>query len=290
MQGVHLFEYLNTIQRAPRQTPVVIDWQNIESELMARYATQTGNPAKKVVAFRTAQLLRQTERQMLAGNYVHTVCSERERNALLAVAPHANVHVIGNGVDTNFFTLEAKAAQATERSQKNLLFVGSMDYHANIDAAIWFVREVWPALAQKFPALDFTIAGRQPTAAVRALATERVHVTGTVPDVRALYAEAFAVVVPLRVGGGTRLKILEAMAAGVPVISTSLGAEGLSVEPNRHLIIANTENEFSQAVAGLLTDRGLRLSLAENARKLVVDEYDWAALGQRLSDIYAALQ
>ena len=105
-----------------------------------------------------------------------------------------------------------------------------MDYHANIDAVTWFSRTAWPEIAPKHPDLHFTIVGRDPAPAVRALASDRIHVTGTVDDVRPFYASAVAAVVPIRSGSGTRLKILEAMAAGVPVISTRLGAEGIEVE------------------------------------------------------------
>jgi glycosyltransferase involved in cell wall biosynthesis len=219
----------------------------------------------------------------------HVVVSERDRYELLRRKPDANVHVISNGVDTTYFVPDTERQDRCDR-RRTLLFVGSMDYHANIDAVTWFVRGPWPAIAEQFPSLHFVIAGRKPAPAVQALSAERVHVTGSVDDLRSLYANAFAVLVPLRVGGGTRLKILEAMAAGVPVISTSLGAEGLSVENGVQLLLADTEEEISRAIKSLLEDTAFRSRLVHAARRLVETEYDWRALGEQLVSIYSGMQ
>jgi glycosyltransferase involved in cell wall biosynthesis len=292
IQGVHLFKYFETIKNTSRRLPVLVDWHNIESELMARYASQTANLARKIAAYRTAPLLRRAELQMLAQASVHAVVSEREKRILQEWVPDADIRVIANGVDTNGFgpaALQQFKSRAPDAPQ-TLLFVGSMDYHANIDAVVWFAQTIWPQLSEQFPALHFTIAGRQPAAAVRALASDRIHVTGTVNDIREQYANAFAVVVPLRVGGGTRLKILEAMAAGVPVISTALGAEGISVNHNENVLISDTPDDFRSAVDLLIKHPSLRLELVRNARALVVNNYDWAALGARLIDIYKQLE
>src|SRR3974390_3627014 len=115
-----------------------------------------------------------------------------------------------------------------------------MDYHANIDGVTWFAHEIWPEIAARHPELEFIIVGRRPSAAVRALASQRIRVTGTVDDVRRFYTSAVVVIAPLRVGAGTRLKILEAMAAGVPVVSTRLGAEGIDAQPGRCLLLADS--------------------------------------------------
>ena len=123
-----------------------------------------------------------------------------------------------------------------------------MDYHANIEGVIWFTREIWPEIAEKHPELELIIVGRHPSRAVWALAAERIRVTGTVEDVRPFYASAAAVVVPLRVGSGTRLKILEAMAAGVPVVSTRLGAEGIDATHDIHLLLVDDRFEMVAAI------------------------------------------
>lgn len=285
LESVHLYSYLDMILSRPHKPKILADWHNIESELMRRYAVQTSNLGRKLAAMRTAGLLLSTEKKLLSRCRTHIVVSERERNQLLELAPQTDVHVIPNGVDTSYFC----AANATDKREEKhtLLFVGSMDYHANIDAVSWFVHGPWREIASRFPQLHFTIAGRQPAPAVQALASERVHVTGTVKELRDIYASAFAVVVPLRVGGGTRLKILEAMAAGVPVISTRLGAEGLDAQDGVHFLLADTGEQMSEAIAVLSEDPGRRSQIIAAARTLVETQYDWRVLGRRLVSLYS---
>jgi glycosyltransferase involved in cell wall biosynthesis len=170
------------------------------------------------------------------------------------------------------------------------LFVGSMDYHANVDGVTHFAQATWPAIHAKKPGLVFTIVGRSPGAAVRALAElPAIEVTGTVEDVRPYYREAVVAIVPLRIGGGSRLKILEAMAAGVPVVSTSLGAEGLAVNNGRDVLLADAPGEFSRAVLDMIEDGPARDKLVTAARALVHTRYDWSTIGQGLFDLYERL-
>jgi glycosyltransferase involved in cell wall biosynthesis len=283
LESIHLFGYLNEIRSAPGKPAVLLDWHNIESELMRRYAEAATDPAKRMVAKRTAALLARTELRALAECDAHTVVSEREKEKLLARAPKALIQVIPNGVDT------AAYGAVPQGEGTDLLFVGSMDYHANEEAVIWFAAEIWPRIANDFPALNFVIAGRNPSATVRALASERITVTGTVDDVVPYYQKAFAVIVPLRVGGGTRLKILEAMAAGTPVISTRLGAEGLDVVDGEQILFADTPEQMQAAVNRLRADPSLRLRLSEAGRNLVRERYAWRALGTQLEAVHRGL-
>jgi glycosyltransferase involved in cell wall biosynthesis len=174
IEGVPLMEYLPVIQNAPGSPAIVVDWHNIQSAIMWRYAEITGNWAKKIAAKRTAKLIERAEDRLLETCATHTVPSERERRKLLARSPTANIQVIPNGVDAGFFTAKNSAeARRSEqgKSKKAILFVGSMDYHANIDAVIWFSRTVWPEIARTNPILQFTIVGRDPAPEVRALAS-----------------------------------------------------------------------------------------------------------------------
>jgi glycosyltransferase involved in cell wall biosynthesis len=162
-----------------------------------------------------------------------------------------------------------------------------MDYHANIDGAVSFARDVWPGLHDRHPELVFSIVGRDPAPEVRALATHSgIAVSGTVDDVRPFYREAITAVVPLKVGGGSRLKILEAMAAGVPVVSTTLGAEGLDVHDGKHLLIADTNEQLAEAVVSVIENDEVRRRLIAAGRSLVLKRYDWSWLGTKLFDIY----
>ena len=165
-----------------------------------------------------------------------------------------------------------------------------MDYHANINAVVDFARDAWPVIHERKPELVFTIVGRNPGADVRQLATlPGVEVTDTVADVRPYYREAVAAIIPLRVGGGSRLKILEAMAAGVPVVSTTLGAEGLEVTDNQNILIANTNQELTEALVTLTSDDERRKRLSAGGRALVSAGYDWSRLGKSLLEIYQRL-
>lgn len=171
--------------------------------------------------------------------------------------------------------------------RNRLLFVGSMDYQANIDAVVWFGDRVWPELSHRLPQLLFTVVGRDPsTAVIKLAAIPRIEVTGWVADVRGFYHDALAAVVPLHFGSGTRIKILEAMAANVPVVSTSAGAEGLDVLPDVHYLAAETPEDFRLAIENLHSDSPLRKRLTMNARRLVEKRYDWKLIGSRLRSIY----
>lgn len=290
IEGVHLSRYLRVIQAVVKRSAILVDWHNIESELMWRYSENGSIWAKRMVARRTAALLEKAENVLLDGCSVHTVASERERLKLLARNPSPDIRVIPNGVDTDLFS-PAKIAEIRENTEvsavkRHILFVGSMDYHANVDAVGWFVREIWPEIAQRHAELEFIIAGRNPAPAVRELASSRIRITGTVQDVRPFYASAAAVVVPLRVASGTRLKILEAMAAGVPVVSTRLGAEGIDVTQNVHLLLADTNAEIISALDWIVTSTETSSRLASAARNLVVQRYDWATIGGELYRIH----
>lgn len=293
IEGVHLMQYLPVVLQAPGSPSIVVDWHNIESEIVWRYARTAESWAKRIAARRTAKLIERAEDRLLGMYCTHTVTSMRERQKLLARRPGANIHVIPNGVDTSFFSAgkigesECQAGQANSR--QNIVFVGYMDYHANVEAVTWFSQAVWPEIARQYPDLHFTIVGRDPSPEVRALASDRIHVTGTVEDVRPFYASAVAAVVPLRSGGGTRLKILEAMAAGVPVVSTRLGAEGINVEHETEILLADNCQEIASAISRIVSSTETRNRLASAARAMVAQEYDWSSVGKHLYRIHCDL-
>ena len=293
VEGMHLVQYLPVLRGSPHRPAIVADWHNIESEIMWRYSDTTPGVARKLYARRTAHLIENMELRLLRGCDVHVVPSPRERDKLRARLPGARIEVVGNGVDVAHHS-EIHLAEASvragkpERPERNeVLFVGSMDYHANSDAVVEFAHKTWPAIVAAHPDWRFVVVGRNPPAEVRALTGLRnIEVTGTVDDVRPWYGSAFVVVVPLRTGSGTRLKILEAMAAGVPVVSTRLGAEGLEVTDGNDIILAESPAETAEAVQALFRSQELWQKLAEAGRTLVSRLYDWSALGARLYEIH----
>jgi sugar transferase (PEP-CTERM/EpsH1 system associated) len=287
LESIHLMNYLPIILRARRRAAVVCDWHNVESELMQRYSEREPGRLRRAYAARTARLMGKFERRALREFDAHIVVSQRDAERLRALNSEARIFVIENGVDTAFYEdLEVKDESRAHR----IVFVGSMDYHANIDGAVNFAREVWPRLRERQPDLMFTIVGKDPAPEVRELAQlPGIEVTGTVDDVRPFYREAIAAVVPLNVGGGSRLKILEAMAAGVPVVSTTLGAEGLEVRPDENILIADRNDEMVEAITSMIENESQRTDLSAAGRALVSRRYDWSSLGAALFSVYEEL-
>jgi polysaccharide biosynthesis protein PslH len=287
LDSIHMIRYARSLGRILGRTPrVFYDWHNIESEAMRRYAESTPSRAKKIYANLTAVKLEALEREILAKGSGHIVCSEREKIQLQRIDPAARIAVIENGVDCGYF-----AELRRETGLRRIVFVGKMDYYPNVEAVVAFAHKTWPMVREQLKDLTFTIAGANPTAAVQALAgIPGIEVTGTVPDVRPYYRDALAAVVPLRTGGGTRLKILEAMAAEVPVISTPLGAEGLMVRPGIDILISNLDDPASwvRRLVELAHSGEHRTQIATRALQLVQTRYDWNILGQGLIETYQA--
>jgi glycosyltransferase involved in cell wall biosynthesis len=308
VESIHLAAYLPIIRAARRAPAAVLDWHNVESEIMSRYAERASGVFRRAYAFRTARQIASLEARAVREFDAHLTVSERDRERLLEVTRGARVETVENGVDSAHFTdEEIERAHAERLSQtegesgasvgddgptkdkrrRRIVFVGSMDYHANVDAVVHFAREVWPGIAARLPGLAFSIVGRAPAPEVRELANlPGVEVTGTVEDVRPFYRDALASVVPLRVGGGSRLKILEAMAAGVPVISTRLGAEGIDARDGVDIVLAETAEEFCEAAESLAEDESRQRSLADAGRALVRARYDWSSIGAALLRVY----
>jgi glycosyltransferase involved in cell wall biosynthesis len=227
------------------------------------------------------------ERRALREFDAHVVVSQRDGERLQDLNPDARIFVIENGVDTAFYS---DLGTGDESRTRRIVFVGSMDYHANIDGVVDFAHEVWLRLRDRQPDLVFTIVGKDPAPEVRELAQlPGIEVTGSVDDVRPFYREAIAAVVPLKVGGGSRLKILEAMAAGVPVVSTTLGAEGLEVQHDENILIADTKEELVETIVSVVENEALRNDLSVAGRALVSLRYDWSSLGAALFAAYEKL-
>jgi glycosyltransferase involved in cell wall biosynthesis len=282
--SIHMIGYAELAALAQPKAAVMYNWHNIESEAMRRFGGTTASRAKAWYAAQTAAKLEALERRILKTAQGHVVCSEREREALSALASGARIEVVENGVDTAAFRGIGSASAHSTR----LVFVGTMDYFPNVDAVTSFAARVWPRLTKLMPEATLSIVGANPVPEVLALrGISGIEVTGTVPDVRPYYRDALAAIVPLRTGGGTRLKILEAMAAGVPVISTPLGAEGLAATPDRDILIANPDDaECWGRQVRRLVNGAERSRLTEAAADLVRVRYDWETLGAKLAATY----
>lgn len=212
------------------------------------------------------------------------VVSEVDRVVLQRLIPGVSVSVVPNGVevDDSVQTASAPAPNA-------MVFVGSMDWLPNVDAVTFFVRDVFRRIKQHLPSAEFWIVGRNPSASVIRLQAEAgVRVIGTVDDVRPFIAGARLVVVPLRIGGGTRLKILEAWAMSKPVLSTTIGAEGLAAIDGTNIALADTPEELAARAVRLMTHPGEAARLGEAGRQVVEQHFTWTHVADRLLEAYEA--
>jgi sugar transferase (PEP-CTERM/EpsH1 system associated) len=277
-----LVPFVNMPERLP--CPAVVFTHNVESEIWRRHAETAANPfARRLLSQQWRRMLR-FEAQALGRFDLVLAVSDADRvtfERLYGAQLDGPIHVMQTGVDTTYFR---PAASTPERA--HLVFTGSMDWLPNQDGMLYFCREMLPRIRAVEPGTTLAIVGRAPTAAVRRLATEHVGVTvtGRVDDVRPHIARGAVYVVPLRIGGGTRLKIFEAMAMGKAVVSTSVGAEGLPVTNGRDVVIADDPARFADAVVRLVRDAGARRDLELAARRLVVERYDWSAVALDLED------
>ena len=287
LEGIEMSPYLDVIEKARhRPKRIVLNWHNVESELTARHALHGRTFLHRIYMRMATTQLRSIERELLHRCDLHLVTSQRERDLLLRLNPGADVLVTENGVDMASF-LDTKNLDHEPSEQRNrVLFVGSMDYSANIDAILNFSLTSWADIHRQFPALRLTVVGRNPPKQIRELSRRPgIEITGAVPDVRPYYDQAFAVVVPLRVGGGTRLKVIEALAARVPVLSTAVGVEGLRLEPGRHFRLAESPLAFYREISNLSADHESWRRMATEGWKLA-QTYDWPQVCSRLSDVY----
>ncbi len=210
--------------------------------------------------------------------------SEVDRDLLLAENPRLRIEIVPNGVDTTLHQpLPPEAADPA------VMFVGKMSYPPCTDAAVYLGRELFPALQQRIPGLQLWLVGREPVPAVTRLERPGIHVTGQVESVVPYYERCQVALVPLRSGGGTRLKILEAMALGRPVVSTTVGAEGLDVTDGEDILIADHPEDFIEKTYQVMTDDALRDRLVANGRALVERCYSWDSLTAKLLSIYGDL-
>jgi sugar transferase (PEP-CTERM/EpsH1 system associated) len=281
---VAVCDFLDAAVNFPRQlsTPTVLFQHNVESEIWRRHAATQSNPAKQLMyRVEFSKMLRYEQKIVQEFRHVIAV-SEHDRQLMSAWTEPNRITVVPTGVDLQQFRPDGSSPD-----KPLVTFVGAMDWEPNIDAVEYFCKEVWPAIQARVPDARFRIVGRNPDRRVQKYASSSVEVTGSVPSVVEHLRQAAVVIVPLRIGGGTRLKIYEAMAAGKAVVSTSVGAEGLDVHHGRDIVLADQAGEFADAVTMLLEDRELRARY-ERAAAALAAQYDWSAIGDRFSHVLEA--
>jgi glycosyltransferase involved in cell wall biosynthesis len=255
---------------------------NVEAEILERHAAQTQGWRQRIWQ-REARKMNAFEKSVLRRFTSVVAVSQRDADTLAARYELAHVHKIDTGVDLDFYPF-----QQPREGAATVVFSGAMDSRSNIDGIAFLLREVWPKIAAARPDARIKIVGRNPPAALvteAQTAFPNWSFTGFVDDIRPHLQEGDISVIPLRVGSGTRLKAFEAMALGLPVVSTTLGVEGLGLTPGEHYIAADTADRFAQAILHLLDDTAERLRLAEDGRALLEARYGWGVIGKQFEAI-----
>lgn len=262
----------------------VLSTHNIESIRFERELRQGPLDRRRALLLADQWLAGQWEVRAIRAFHGVTTVSEGERSWVRERAPRTSVELVPNGVDTRYFAFSPPCPSSV------ITFVGSMDYPPNIDAVLWLGESIFPEIRRRVPHLRFRVVGSRVDPRVRALAGQPgIEITGQVDDIRPYLAESLALVVPLRSGGGTRLKILQGMAMGRPVISTTVGAEGIELEAGKHCLLAETRDEWVNEVVRLHADHQLAGRLAKAGRELVERKYDWAVCLSSLNRLYEQL-
>ena len=298
IEGIEMAPYgLRLLRRrADGSRPaLVFDNHNCEYLLQKRNAlSDLRTPSRWIGATYSLvqwQKLRLYERRVANASDLTVAVSGPDAQALARIGIRTRIAVVPNGINA-----AAYAPLCHRTPDPNaLLFIGKMDYRPNVDAALWFAQEALPMIQSNAPAVRFQIVGQNPHPRLDVLrGNPAIDITGTVPEIEPYLAAAAVFVIPMRVGGGTRLKALEAMAACKPIVSTSLGVEGIGVEHGRELLMADTPSAFAESVLELLDDQRLRAGalttlLTENARRFVDEHYDWDTLVPLLEQAYGEL-
>ena len=298
VEGIEMARYVLQSKIANHKSKIVFDDHNAEYVLQrTAFEADARRPARWHAALYSLiqwKKLERYERAMCRAADHIVVCSEADARAIttlfhppdtsLAIGKRqSKITVIPNGVDTEFYT-----PAETPRDEPQLVFTGKMDFRPNIDAMTWFAAEILPRVRAEIPQAQLVIVGQKPAPTIRALARQPgITVTGWVADTRPYLRDAALYVVPLRMGSGTRLKVLEAMAMGKAIVSTTRGIEGLELT-EREVVVADTREEFARAIVSLWRDSARRRALGQNARTLAEARYDWRALVPRFEEVFRA--
>ncbi len=283
------FLALQRLARAPVGRPrprLVLDEHNIEFDLARQQTRGELGLSRRLYNSINWRKIRREELEVWRRFDGVTFCSAGDEARARALVPEIRSAVIANAVDPEYFRLRPEDPPSDGRT---VLFFGAINYFPNVDGILYLLREVWPRIAESHPGARLEIVGQHPTPEILAFRGPRVEVVGMVDDLRPHLARAAVSVVPLRIGGGTRFKILEAMAMVRPVVSTSLGAEGIEAEPGRHLLLADDPAGFAAAVGRILDDAQLGARLGREGRALVERRYSWQAAADRLDVFFREL-
>lgn len=282
-EGIEMVQYLDGAPGEP-----LFDCHNAEWVLQRR-TFEVDLERRKLIgagySFLQWLKLRRYERRACRRARAVIAVSDEDREALQDLDGRLRVDVVANGVDAKFF-----APAADPPAAHTFLFTGTLDFRPNVDAVTWLARDIWPRIRAALPDAQLTLAGRAPLPAIRRLDGQHgIRVAASPPDIRPYFAAAAVYLVPVRAGGGSRYKLLQALSMGLGIVSTALGAEGIAVEDGRQLRIAGSPEGIAQAAVELAQDGDQRRKLGACGRQLVLQRYDWPVLAPRLHAVYDRL-
>ena len=264
-------------------SPTWIDFHNVESQIWSRVGQTSRSSAVRSFARLQAPRVRRCEERLLRRATGVSCVSEPDARGLEALLPGCAPLLVPNGVDLGRYRFRAGPAP-----EKLVFFVGDLAWPPNADGIAWFQAAVWPLVRKRHPDARAVVLGRRAPSRLTGSAPDGVEFPGEGDDTRTYWRRASVSIVPLRAGGGTRLKVLEAAASGVPVVSTAIGAEGLDLEPDREILLREEPGEFAEAVSSLLDSETDRRRIAVAARRKVEHLYGWEAIGASLAASLAA--
>jgi len=264
-----------------KDIPTVISSHNVESDIWNRWASNARNPAIRLLARSQAKKIERLERFWYP-KARHCIAVSKE-DARIIESYGAKVSVVDNGVDVEHYNIEENGSD-----RGSIIFVASYETFSNQDAAIYFMKEIFPIIKTKDKNVRCLLVGKDPTNRMKYYASKEpnIVITGTVPDVRDYISKAEVYIVPIRIAGGSRLKILEAMAMRKAIVSTTIGAEGLKVENGTNIMLADSPSEFADNVIELLSNKSINSALGTEGWKLVKYSYDWDILAKKQNAIW----
>jgi sugar transferase (PEP-CTERM/EpsH1 system associated) len=268
----------------------ILDEHNVENLLIKRLAKNEPNYFKKIFLNQEQKKLMDLEKNAcLVSDLVLTV-SDVDKEILSELASHkVRIESIPIGVDCEYFSFKPRPAES-EGQKKSIIFIGTLFWPPNIDAIMWFLNNVRPLIREKTGNVNLKIIGNKPVRKVAQLAKfENIEILGNVQDVRPFMRQGNVFIVPLRIASGMRVKILNAMACGIPVVSTSIGVEGVEVKNGENILIADTPKDFADNVIKSLDERDLSEKISLNARRLVEEKYEWRIVGKKINELFSSI-
>ena len=263
-----------------------LNHHNIESLMMLRRSDNERNLLRKIYTRLEGLKLKKYERKVCKKFDINITCSDLDTERLKAISNVEQCVSIPNGVDSEFF----KPSGATEKTN-SLVFTGSLSWYPNVDAMRYFFDQVWPLLMQRSPATSITIIGKHPPAWLLDYQRENANIvlTGFVDDVRPYMDEAAVYICPIKDGGGTKLKVLNALSMGMCIVADPIACEGLDLNDREHVLMASDAEEYVDAILQAFSDDGLRAMIGRNARRVAVEKYEFVKIGEELSRAYDIL-